>query len=220
MNMTVLKEKEIILESDIYFLEVVNKEIIVNNDYEGILVLSPEFKIIKKIDIYQDFCIYNAIVLDDNRILFNCIENNLIVVVNIKTSEIQTCEMPQILANDILMKKVKMDGNNVVIKSFKNHFWNFDIQKMTFGECNNIFFSDDDKRYDSIHHITINDSLVFLNELNIEICEKEESHNIFPQKGYRFLRVSNVCDNHVDKLIVLSGSNDNKLSVLTSYCLK
>lgn len=222
--MEILKENEITIYNDIYFLKIVKNKIVVNNNYEGILILNSDLSVIKKIDIYQDFCIYNAIVLNNNEVLFNCVENNYIFVVNIETSEIKKCEISEMIENEILMKKIMMESNHVIVKSYKNNFWNFDLNKMIFHQCTNSIVEEneelDDKSCTCIDHIQVDNSLIHMNELNLLICKDEYKHNILPQKGYRFLGIGAIHDNHSNKLIVLSGSNDNEISVLTSYCIK
>lgn len=222
--MVILKENEITMENDIYFLQVVKNKIIVNNNYEGILILDSDLSVVKKIDIYQDFCIYNAIVLNSDEVLFNCIENNNIFVVNIETSEIKKCEIPEMLEHEILMKKIKMEGNHVIVKTYKNHFWDLDLQEMTFNKCNNISVGEEDeigeKSCKCIQHTKIDNSLIYMNELNILVRENEDEYNILPQMGYRFLGIGSIHDNQSNKLIVLSGSNDNEISVLTSYYIR
>lgn len=222
--MLILKENEITMDNDIYFLQVVKNKIVVNYNYEGILILDSNLSVIKKIDIYQDFCIYNAIVLNGDEVLFNCIENNIIFVVNIETSEIKKCEMPEMLENEILMKKIKMEGNHVIVKTYKNHFWDLDLQEMTFNKFNNFCVGEEDeigeKSCKCIEHTKIDNSLICMNELNILVCENENEYSILPQMGYRFLGIGSLHDNQSNRLIVLSGSNDNEISVLTSYYIR
>ena len=62
MNIVKMLEKE--LCGDAYSIEVLNDKVVINNDYDGVIILDEKLNLIKKIDIEQDMCIYNDIVVD------------------------------------------------------------------------------------------------------------------------------------------------------------
>ena len=126
--------------------------------------------------------------------------------------------MSDVLASEIIMKKIKSEGNHVVIHTYKNHFWDLDLQEMTFKKYDNNDFSEEDEtNREFANQIKIDNSLIYMNELNIMICDNKDKYTILPKTGYRFLGIASVNGDQSKKLIVLSGSNDNVISVLTSY---
>ena len=75
MNINKIIEKT--YSGDAYILEVLKDKVILNDNYEGVIVLNSNLSIVKRISIDQDLCIYNAIVIDEKKILLNCIEYDL-----------------------------------------------------------------------------------------------------------------------------------------------
>ncbi len=51
--------------------------------------MSIDLRVMKQIDILEGFCLYNAFVLSDAEVLFNCIDNNAVFIVNIETDEVK-----------------------------------------------------------------------------------------------------------------------------------
>lgn len=222
--MEMVEIKEITINNDIYFLNTMNSKLIINNDYKGIFVLDKELSVLKSIDIVPDFCIYNAMVLSNEEVLFNCIENEIIYVVNIETNEIKKCKIPPILDNEILMEKVEINGTKVLLKTYKNHFFYMDLKKMDFSICDEMDRLNENEE-GRITHKCIDSTIIdspelCLNEYNIIISYKGNEYRILPKNGYRFLKSVFLHDGDSNRIVVVSGSNDNVTSIITVYCIK
>ena len=73
-----------ILENDTYFLQTVGNFIVINDDYNGVIIMDSDFERIDNISIMEDLCIYNSVVIDENLLLLFCPDNEKFVLVDIK----------------------------------------------------------------------------------------------------------------------------------------
>ena len=69
-------------ENDVYFLEIVNNKILINDNYEGIIVFDDHFNVLKKIYFFNDFII-DLSIKNGNEILFICSDINKIIYLNL-----------------------------------------------------------------------------------------------------------------------------------------
>lgn len=72
------------VNNDIYFIEVVQDKIIMNDNYDGINILNNELKIIKNLHLFDDIVIDSSYV-KDNEIILYCYENSCFVYLNVDT---------------------------------------------------------------------------------------------------------------------------------------
>lgn len=68
--------------NDIYFMEVVSDKIIINDNYDGVLILDSELNIIKRIKLLDDLMIYLSFI-KENEIILYCYENQCLIYINI-----------------------------------------------------------------------------------------------------------------------------------------
>jgi len=84
MNLVKLAELKI-TNNDVYLLEAISKQVVINDNYEGILVLNEFFNVIKTIKIFDDIMIERCYKqFSNNSILLYCYENSCLVNVNLK----------------------------------------------------------------------------------------------------------------------------------------
>lgn len=70
--------------NDIYFIEIVQDKIIINDNYDGIIILDSQFNIIKKIKLLDDMVIDTSF-SKNNEIILYCYENRCFIYLDINT---------------------------------------------------------------------------------------------------------------------------------------
>ncbi len=218
MNINKIIEKT--YSGDAYILEVLKDKVILNDNYEGVIVLDSNLSIVKRISIDQDLCIYNAIVIDEKEILLNCIESKKIYIVNIDTDEIKMMEMPDCFYDEILDKKIADNGNDIVIKTYKNNYFYLDTDQLVVRPCDGCAPEDDfdNKELDEewIDYVKSEDTEIYLSESQIKIVGSEEQY-IYPDEDYYFCRLKAISMENQRHLMVLSSDDYNEKYKITIY---
>lgn len=109
-----LKKKEI---EELYFIDVTSDYVVVNDQYQGVLILDYDFNIIKSLKLSDDIIISHSITFDNKMLLF-CYENECIFFVDLDLWEIKRIEMnmfPDVYFSDLFewnSDYVYLFGNN------------------------------------------------------------------------------------------------------------
>lgn len=207
-------EKE--LCGDAYSIEVLNDKVVINNDYDGVIILDEKLNLIKKIDIEQDMCIYNDIVVDNERILYNCIENEKIFILNTTTAEVKECDLPKCLVDDVLKEKVSLDNDDIILGTYNGKRYVLDTKQMRLELYNtndktvaNVDENGFEMPEDCIEHINFAGADMFLFENKLEIvADKKEC--IMPDNDYYFVRVKVVDKGREKNIYVLESTFDSE----------
>ena len=219
--MNISKKTEKTFSGDAYFLETLNDKAIVNNNYEGFMVLNKDIEIIKMIDIDQEVCIYNAIVIDDARILFNCIDDKELIVVNIETADVKSYDMPQVLVEEVIRDKVALEGDFIILKTYKDHTYVLDLNHMDIKRCDqsigDVIRNDSEKApRDCIGLAKVGNEKAFLFEKELRIIDEDELI-IIPDKDYYFIKIKAVDCGSQKGLFVLESSFDGEMYKILYY---
>lgn len=75
-----------ITDNNVYFMEIVSDQIIINNNYEGVIILDSDLKIVKEINIMDNLVIDLSFV-NENEIVLCCYENHCLIYINLKSYE-------------------------------------------------------------------------------------------------------------------------------------
>ena len=76
-------------DNDVYFMDIINDKIVMNDNYHGILVYDENFQLIKKIELFHDFIVDFALKGKDGILLF-CYDEHVLVYFMIESLQ---CKM-------------------------------------------------------------------------------------------------------------------------------
>lgn len=217
--MTLLKENETVLNGDTYFLVVIKDKIIINCEYEGVCVFDSSLQFLRRIDIIPNLSIYNAFTINEEELLLNCIENNAIFLVNIKTGVVRTCYTPQIVYDEILKEVVNIEEKNVVLSTYKHHHFSLDLDSLKFTSVDRTKENTGREPIINYDTVILGDKIIHMDEYKIIVSEKRKDYIIYPENGFIFLRLAAIECLPIYKVIVLCGSKDNTVTSLISYSL-
>ncbi len=82
MNRINLEFSENFTNNDIYFIEVVSDQIIINDNYDGIFILDSDCNIIKRLKLLDDLTI-DVSFIKDREIVLYCYENRCLIHIDI-----------------------------------------------------------------------------------------------------------------------------------------
>lgn len=77
---------------ELYFIDVTSDYVVVNDQYQGVLILDFDFNIVKALKLGDDIAIGHSIVFDNKMLLF-CYENECVFYVDLDLWEIKRIEM-------------------------------------------------------------------------------------------------------------------------------
>lgn len=213
--------------NDIYYLQVIGDRIIINDNYEGIIIFDYKINMLKKIKIYEGIYIYSSFIIGENELILFCPEDNNVVYVDIEKSEVKIMEVE----NDILSSIIFNSMDKCVFHTNKNKYIIFDKKKKElkkvnsnneFNEnmkenqiskienrilkmhegCNNEDYKDD------VSVITYEDKIIIYNNGN--------AVEQYPREGYIFnnAKIMQIYEN-LYLVVLCNKKNDEDISILS-----
>lgn len=114
-------------ENDVYFLEVVDDKIIINDNYEGILIFDIEGILIKRIALMNGMIIHSAL-KNDKELVLLCNENGIIFHI-----DLETYQYKMILMGDfedwIFSPIFEWRKNEVILSDYKGNLLKLDLRQ-------------------------------------------------------------------------------------------
>ena len=126
--------------NDMYFFRSVDKTVIINENYSGVLILNEDFKILKTLKLFEGIVIYSSYVNSINReVLLNCPDNEAIVYINLKKYMYKVLQLRKGVENLILTNLFEWNDNNIFLYTNNFEFIKINITKETIEQvdCNN-----------------------------------------------------------------------------------
>lgn len=113
--------------NDIYFMETINGRLLINYNYEGVLILDNELELLKKIKIYNGLVIERA-VKKNNEILLICSENEKLVYINCLSYKYKIIQIKK-FGNINFSDFFEWDENQVFLLDYKGNLFRLDLAK-------------------------------------------------------------------------------------------
>ena len=227
--------KKIMSESDVYFLQVIGSKIIINDNYDGIMILDRNMNFLKKIKIFEGICIYNSFVTGKNEFVLFCPDENKMVYINIENEKVYLMDVPESVKNEIISEIILNDTSKSIFKTNKSKYVALDKKnkKLEIIQYDNSFVElekkqiwdgnvDILKKYSDCNNRDVKGhSFVAIYEEKIIIYNNQQLREVFPKRGYIFnnAKIMNNCSDMY--LVTLSNKKtDNYKSVLSIIDMK
>lgn len=115
--------------NDIYFLKSIQNSLIINDNYNGFMILDDNLKVKKRVKVMEDFIIYMCFITND-RILFHCPDSESLVYYNMNNEKLKIISLNEF--SDIIFSDICwLDTSNVILKSNKNFLFQVNIDDQT-----------------------------------------------------------------------------------------
>ncbi|WP_291584053.1 hypothetical protein [Clostridium sp. UBA6640] len=131
--------------NDIYFIEILSDKIIINDNYNGILILDNNLELIKKLEVFDDITIYSSFSNNVNEeILLFCPDNECMVYIDLKTYEYNVIYLNNGLENLIFSNLYEWNENGLALSTYKGEFYSIYIdekiiQKIDYKEVKTLY---------------------------------------------------------------------------------
>ena len=129
-------------------------------------------------------------------------------------------EMPDCICEEILDKKVTSNGNDIIIKTYKNNYFYLNMNQLILRPCKECVLKDhfDNNELDEewIDYVKTEDADIYISESQIKVVASEEQY-IYPEEGYYFCRLKAINMENQTTLIVLSSDDYNEKYRITIY---
>lgn len=110
--------------NDVYFLEIVKDRILINDNYNGILIYDYNLKLIKKIFLFDQMVISSSI-KNNSQILLFCKENECIVYIDLDSFEYKVIDTKGF--GDIFFQMLYLWEEKKVLLEYSMLFWEIDL---------------------------------------------------------------------------------------------
>jgi len=196
----VLVKKKEFKCSDIYFMEVISNKIIINDNYDGILILDNNLDLIKRLNIFKGITVYSSFINDNEEMLLFCPDNECMVYIDIANYEYKVIYLNNGLESLIVSNLYEWNENGLVLTTYKGEFYRVcvyekTIQKIDYIEIEKLYPNLYNFYKESIKHKVIR---TFPYEY-IAVIE-DEKHNIsmLSVKDQTKYVINNVPENFLD----------------------
>ena len=109
--------EKIIRENDTYFLEVLDDRIIINDNYDGVLIFDLEMNFIKAINIFEDIVVYDSYVISNKELILFCPENEKMVYINCEKNTSKVIDIDEELSDIVDLRLFSMKDNICIFVS-------------------------------------------------------------------------------------------------------
>ncbi|APC40576.1 hypothetical protein [Clostridium estertheticum] len=117
-------------DNDIYFIGNLADKIIINDNYNGILILDNNLELIKKLEIFDDITVYSHFINNvDEEILLFCPDNECMVYINVETYEYKVIYLKNGLENLIFSNLYEWSVNGLVLSTYNGEFYSICIDE-------------------------------------------------------------------------------------------
>lgn len=220
--------KKTIIENDVYFLQVIGTKIIINDNYDGILVLDCNLNLLKKINVFDGICIYSSFITGENEMVLFCPDHDKLAYINIEREKVYIMDIPEGIRNEIISRMILNNTSRAIFITNKGKFVALDKENKRLEmieyddsaelEKKQVWDGTIDilKNYSDCNHRDVKDnSFVAIYEEKIIIYNNQQSREIFPEEGYIFNNAK-IMDSYRGRyLVVLSNKKaDNSVSAL------
>ncbi|MCR5526477.1 MAG: hypothetical protein K6F39_03755 [Lachnospiraceae bacterium] len=200
-----------ILENDTYFLQTVGNFIVINDDYNGVIIMDSDFERIDNISIMEDLCIYNSVVIDENLLLLFCPDNEKFVLVDIKKCNCKIYSIPSNMEDEIIEKKFWNENEELILETYSGNFYKLDLTKFEFSKIEKMIhveeISQNEKYDDCIKKTFCDDIKGFLYEQYIILLISGNERRIDVKKGFYFLELKIIKDSDGKYRVVTLSAN-------------
>ncbi len=114
MNRINLEFSENFTNNDIYFIEVVSDQIIINDNYDGIFILDSDCNIIKRLKLLDDLTI-DVSFIKDREIVLYCYENRCLIHIDIDSYSYNIIFLSTDMKDIIFFSLYEWVDNNLVL---------------------------------------------------------------------------------------------------------
>lgn len=130
-------------------MEVLSDKIIINDNYEGILILDSNLNIIKRLKILEGIMIYSSFVNRYGEILLFCPDNECMVHINIEDYQYKVISLKNGLEELIFSTLYEWNENSLVLTTYNGEFYSICVDKKTIQK---IDYKEIEKLYPNLYN--------------------------------------------------------------------
>ena len=114
------------IKSDVYFMEIIDNKIIINDDYEGLIILNAQLNIVKRIKLIKDMVIYSSYYKQNELLLF-CPENTCLIYLDLESFVYKKIDIED--SDDLIFTPLYFwNEDDLILSTYKGEFFRIDIE--------------------------------------------------------------------------------------------
>lgn len=118
-------------------MEVLSDKIIINDNYDGILILDNNLDLIKRLNIFEGITVYSAFINNNEEMLLFCPDNECMVYINIANYEYKVIYLNNGFESLIFSTLYKWNENGLVLTTYKGEFYSVSVYEKTIQKIDN-----------------------------------------------------------------------------------
>ena len=108
--------------NDMYFMEVISDKIVINDNYEGVLILDRDFNVIKGIKLLDDLIIETSFI-NEKEIILYCYENECLIHIDIDSYAYEIIKLNKDLKDKIFLSLYEWINNDLILSADNGMFF-------------------------------------------------------------------------------------------------
>ena len=132
-----LENKFLLQDNDIYFWQIIEGNVLINDNYNGLLLMDHNFNVLKKYETDHDLII-DSCMKKDSEILLFCYESERIVYIDLK-QELQKVIPLKGYERCIFSDLYEWDTEHIILSDYKGDFFSLSIEN---AQISNITWQD------------------------------------------------------------------------------
>ncbi|MBU3131876.1 hypothetical protein KPL40_05370 [Clostridium gasigenes] len=208
-------------DNDIYFMEVLSDKIIINDNYDGILILDNNLNLIKRLKLFEDITVYSSFINNNEEILLFCPDNECMVHINIANYEYKVIYLRNGLENLIFSTLYEWNENALILTTYKGEFYKVCVyektmQKIDYKEIERLYPKLYEFHQESIKHKVVK---VFADEYIAIIDDEKCNINMLNFKDQTKQVLNNATANFLDiefRAGAFAIVNENTIEIITT----
>lgn len=208
-------------DNDIYFIQTISDKIIVNDNYDGVLILDNNLNLIKVLKIFEGITVYSSFLNNINEeILLFCPDNECMVYINLTNYDYKVIYLKNGFEELVFSNIYEWNMNCLILSTYNGEFYSVsinenNIQKIDYKEVEKEYtelytFYCESKNYE-IFRLFLDKNIAIINEKDRNIhmvIYKDQTKHVF----------YNVTTNFIDidyREGVLAIVNENMVEIAT-----
>mgnify|MGYP003618208337 CR=1 FL=1 len=138
-------------DNDIYFIQTISDKIIINDNYDGILIFNNNLDLIKRLKFFEGITIYSSFINNiSEEILLFCPDNKCMVYINLLKYEYKVIYLKNGFEKLIFSNLYEWNMNGLVLSTYNGKFYSISIEEK---KIQSIDYKQVERDYTQLHKL-------------------------------------------------------------------
>ncbi|WP_432748264.1 hypothetical protein [Pectinatus frisingensis] len=208
--------------NDIYFIQTILDKVIINDNYDGILILDDNLDLIKRLKIFEGMTIYSSFINNvSEEILLFCPDNECMVYINLLTYEYKVIYLKNKFEKLIFSNLYEWNMNGLVLSTYNGELYSISIKEK---KIRSIDYEEAERDYTQLYKLLQESKehkiyRIFPNEDMVLLYDEDSNIKVYNYEGQTKHVLNNVSISSLDidfREGIFAVVNENVLEIIAN----